>query len=149
MNNYYKILDVKTGILQTNEKNLLTSKNFINGLIQAEKEILEKEKNRYWTNLIKKTCHYDFTNKSPSGGEEDENVMYNSFVKCSSLLVKEVNSDKLNQEENIVSNTTPNVKNGVLVNIPDTPLQVSEFFNDKDMFQSEQANDGKLFFVYF
>lgn len=52
MNNFYKILDVRSGNLQQNEKNYLMPKYFINSLIEMEKKIIASEQGRFWKRIL-------------------------------------------------------------------------------------------------
>lgn len=52
INNFYKILDVRSNGLQQTEKNFITPKYFISSLIETEKEIIKKEQNRQWHKIL-------------------------------------------------------------------------------------------------
>ena len=116
INNYYKSLDVRSGSLQQNEKYFMSPKYFISNLIETERKIMEKEKQRYWmrviwpeTSLSRKTALQTFedmqnseviNNSAIFGGEEG---MYDSLIKISSHVKRtEEEADPFANESGLV-----------------------------------------------
>lgn len=93
-NNFYRSLDARSGSLQQTEKKHLSSKYFVNNILDAERRIARREQTRYWTRVFrpevslapvadKSGSRRSIEEAKESGGKAtDHNEMYESFIQA-------------------------------------------------------------------
>lgn len=91
-NNFYRSLDARSGSLQQSEKKFLSSKYFINNILDTERRISQRELRRYWARVSRPEMSLGLLDQESGTGdpcEEDEdagqksidhNQMYESFI---------------------------------------------------------------------
>ena len=147
MNNFYKMLDVRSNGLQQNEKNFITPKYFISSLVETEKEIKINEKDRKWHKLINKELFMpikashknkretQFLSPNKNEKEDEKNIKPKSLRKIST---NQKNQKQEEEEENQMYNSFVKLNNSFTNNSKKLEEEEEEIKNQNEKILEEE-----------